>query len=59
MGDPTGTFDVTNDGMCQIGEPIARFDKPTLFVQEGGYSIKNLRTGINAFFRGVVAAGLY
>jgi acetoin utilization deacetylase AcuC-like enzyme/GNAT superfamily N-acetyltransferase len=55
-GDPTGSFAVTNQGMHRIGKRIGRFGLPTLIVQEGGYSLGNLRSGSHAFFRGIVEA---
>lgn len=55
-GDPTGSFSVTNAGMQRIGRKIGRFGAPTLIVQEGGYALGNLRSGSNAFFRGITEA---
>ncbi len=52
-GDPTGTFLVTTQGMRAIGERIAGQGLPTLVVQEGGYSVHNLRRGARAFFTGL------
>lgn len=49
-GDPTGSFSVTTQGLRQIAERIGRMDLPTLVVQEGGYSVRNLRIGARAFF---------
>jgi acetoin utilization deacetylase AcuC-like enzyme len=53
-GDPTGSFDLTASGMRAVGRAVAGLDVPTVVVQEGGYSIRNLRAGSIAFFRGVV-----
>ena len=55
-GDPTGAFQVTDHGLYQIGQLFAQLKKPLLIVQEGGYSIRNLRDGVNEFFRGYMAA---
>lgn len=55
-GDPTGAFSVTVAGMRRIGWRIGQFGLPTLIVQEGGYSVRNLRTGSNAFFSGLARA---
>ena len=55
-GDPTGSFAVTNQGMQRIGRRIGRFGIPTLIVQEGGYSLGNLRAGAHAFFSGIIEA---
>jgi acetoin utilization deacetylase AcuC-like enzyme len=52
-GDPTGSFLITVRGMEQIGERLTRLDLPTLVVQEGGYSIRNLVRGSQAFFTGL------
>ncbi|MCB1688480.1 MAG: histone deacetylase family protein [Halioglobus sp.] len=52
-GDPTGTFDVTPRGMYRIGRMLADTGLPILVVQEGGYSLRNLRSGALEFFRGL------
>jgi len=52
-GDPTGTFDITQKGMQKIGSLVGTVKKPILVIQEGGYSIQNLRRGISAFFNGL------
>lgn len=49
-GDPTGSFAISTSGLRRIAEAIAALDLPTLFVQEGGYAVRNLRVGANAFF---------
>ncbi len=49
-GDPTGSFDITTDGMKQIAARIAGLGLPTLIVQEGGYAVRNLRIGAQRFF---------
>jgi len=54
-GDPTGTFNVTTTGMRAIGQRIAALRLPTLIVQEGGYSLGNLRHGARAFMTGLTA----
>lgn len=54
-GDPTGSFVVTNRGMRKIGERLGDMRLPTLVVQEGGYSVANLRTGGRAFFTGIAS----
>jgi acetoin utilization deacetylase AcuC-like enzyme/GNAT superfamily N-acetyltransferase len=54
-GDPTGTFNVSNAGMRAIGQRIAAMRLPTLIVQEGGYSLGNLRHGARAFMTGLTA----
>jgi acetoin utilization deacetylase AcuC-like enzyme len=45
-GDPEGGFNLTTDGIHEIGERIASLDLPTVIVQEGGYRLDRL--GINA-----------
>jgi acetoin utilization deacetylase AcuC-like enzyme len=57
-GDPTGSFAVTPAGMQRIGRRIGRMGLPTLIVQEGGYSVGNLRAGAHAFFSGLETAWL-
>jgi acetoin utilization deacetylase AcuC-like enzyme len=52
-GDPTGTFNVSPRGMFRIGKMIAETGLPILVVQEGGYSLRNLRLGATEFFRGI------
>ena len=55
-GDPTGAFTLSGGSLEKIGARIATLNLPTLVVQEGGYSIRNLRTGSRAFFRGMAQA---
>jgi len=55
-GDPTGSFPLTVKSIGQIGKRIGALDLPTLIVQEGGYSLRNLRRGASAFFRNLAAA---
>ncbi len=52
-GDPTGSFGLSVQGMETIGRRIASPRRPLLVVQEGGYSLRNLRRGAPAFFRGI------
>lgn len=52
-GDPTGSFVVSAKGMREIGRRIGNLHMPTLVVQEGGYSLTNLRRGAAAFFAGL------
>lgn len=56
-GDPTGGFQVTPEGMHAIGAAIGGLGRPSLFVQEGGYALRNLRRGARAFFEGFNSAG--
>lgn len=52
-GDPTGSFLITVKGIREIGRRIGKLGLPTLVVQEGGYSLSNLRRGTAAFFAGL------
>ncbi len=49
-GDPTGSFALTTESMRKVGMLLSGINKPTLVVQEGGYNIRNLKTGSAAFF---------
>ena len=51
-GDPTGSFGLKADTMKQIGQAIGGLNLPTLAVQEGGYSRRNLMVGSAALFNG-------
>lgn len=53
-GDPTGSFALSSDSMRKIGYKLSLLNKHTLVVQEGGYNIRNLKTGSQAFFDGFV-----
>lgn len=53
-GDPTGNFDLSAHGMHRIGEAIGCIELPVLVTQEGGYSLKNLRSGARNFFSGLL-----
>ena len=50
------------NGVVSVRQPpgprnaLGRFGLPTLIVQEGGYSLGNLRSGSHAFFRGIAEA---
>jgi len=52
-GDPTGTFMVSPEGMKRIGETLGKLHLPTLLVQEGGYSLPNLKMGSRNFIAGI------
>ncbi len=51
-GDPTGSFALKPETMKKIGTALASMNLPTLVVQEGGYSLQNLKTGSVALFNG-------
>jgi len=52
-GDPTGSFLLTAATMAKIGSRLGELRLPLLAVQEGGYSLRNLRRGVPAFFLGL------
>lgn len=52
-GDPTGQFNLTSRGVYRIGRYFSKLNLPTLVVQEGGYSLRNLKLGSHAFFSGL------
>ncbi|WP_339737435.1 hypothetical protein [uncultured Maricaulis sp.] len=54
-GDPTGNFFITPDGMHRIAEAIGRQGYRTLIMQEGGYSLANIRRGVQQFLLGFAA----
>ncbi len=55
-GDPTGSFDITVNGLQAIAARIAQMSLPTLIVQEGGYAVRNLRIGAQRFFASLAAS---
>ena len=58
-GDPTGSFQVPTSTMTIIGKRLGELRLPLLVVQEGGYSLRNLRHGVPALFQGLAnAAGI-
>jgi acetoin utilization deacetylase AcuC-like enzyme len=52
-GDPTGSFALSVKTMQSVGSRLASLHHPLLVVQEGGYSLRNLRRGSAALFRGI------
>jgi acetoin utilization deacetylase AcuC-like enzyme len=52
-GDPTGSFTLSTRTMTQIGRRIAEVGFPMLLVQEGGYNLRNLRSGVVRLFNGI------
>ncbi|MBE0534145.1 MAG: histone deacetylase family protein [Phycisphaerae bacterium] len=52
-GDPTGSVSLTARSMQRIGSLIGKLRLPTLVVQEGGYNLRNLKTGSAALFGGI------
>ena len=55
-GDPTGSFRAPVNTMNLIGKKLGAMGLPLLVVQEGGYSLRNLRRGCPALFQGIAAA---
>ena len=53
--DPTGSWSLDAPDFLENGRMIAELDRPTLFVQEGGYRIGTLARNIRAFFAGVLS----
>lgn len=52
-GDPTATFRLTPGTLEKIGQRLGGLKVPILVVQEGGYSLRNLRRGAPALFCGI------
>ncbi len=52
-GDPTASFLLTAGTLETIGRRLGDSGVPILVVQEGGYSLRNLRRGSGAFFSGI------
>ncbi|NQV35098.1 MAG: histone deacetylase family protein [Phycisphaeraceae bacterium] len=52
-GDPTGSFILTAGSLGKIGRTLGNLGLPILVVQEGGYSLRNLRRGAPSFFNGM------
>jgi acetoin utilization deacetylase AcuC-like enzyme len=50
--DPLAGLAVTTEGFRRIGESIARFGFPTVFVQEGGYLSDSLGTNLTSVLAG-------
>jgi acetoin utilization deacetylase AcuC-like enzyme len=55
-GDPTGSFALSVKAMQTIGSRLGVLNHPLLIVQEGGYSLRNLRRGSTAIFRAIFKA---
>jgi acetoin utilization deacetylase AcuC-like enzyme len=54
-GDPTGDFVLSAAGLEAVGARLHRLDLPVLAVQEGGYALRNLKSGARRFFAGLLA----
>lgn len=52
-GDPTGSFLLSAQGIGAVGKKLGQLKLPTLVVQEGGYSLRNLRLGVRSFLLGL------
>ncbi len=55
-GDPTGSFGLSTETMHKIGMAVSSLNLPTLVAQEGGYNLRNLKTGTVAFFSGIATS---
>lgn len=51
------TFNINDRAMRRIGAMLAEPGWPILVIQEGGYALRNLRTGATEFFRGLTGQG--
>ena len=56
--DPTGTFCLTAASLRRIGKRLGQLGLPMLVVQEGGYNLRNLKTGSVSLFTGLAESGL-
>jgi len=52
-GDPTGSFSLSTKALQTVGICLAGIERPLLIIQEGGYSLRNLRRGSTAVFMGI------
>jgi acetoin utilization deacetylase AcuC-like enzyme len=50
--DPQTKVAVTREGFKRLGAAVAKFNIPTLIVQEGGYHIDSLQDNMTQFFTG-------
>ncbi|HUT92045.1 MAG TPA: histone deacetylase family protein [Thermoguttaceae bacterium] len=55
-GDPTGTFLLTPAALRTMGKRLVEIGWPVLVVQEGGYSIRNIKRASAEFFTGCAGA---
>jgi len=52
VDDPLKGLAITTDGFARIGAAIATLNRPTLFVQEGGYLADALGHNLTSFLNG-------
>lgn len=52
-GDPTGSFTLAAPTMRDIARKLGLLNVPLLVVLEGGYNLRNLRSGVTSFFSGL------
>ncbi|MFH2131732.1 MAG: histone deacetylase family protein [bacterium] len=52
-GDPTGTFLLKPSAMQAISSQLMALNIPMLIVQEGGYNLKNIKSGCRSLFKGL------
>lgn len=55
--DPIARFRLRTDDYPRVGERIARLERPTLFVMEGGYAVEELGVNTVAVLTGFAQAG--
>ena len=55
-GDPTGSFGLGAGSLRRIGARLAETGYPLLLIQEGGYTLRNLKTGSVALLGGILSA---
>ena len=53
-GDPLGDWEITQEGLQQIGARIAAMALPTLLVQEGGYDLDDLGANVRRLLAGFI-----
>ncbi len=56
IDDPISQFRLAGEDFTELGRRIAHFDRPTLFVMEGGYATAELGHNIAAVLTGFVGA---
>ena len=55
-GDPTGAFLLRPGSLQKMGRRLGALNLPLLVVQEGGYSLRNLRRAAHGLFEGIADA---
>ena len=55
-GDPISHFKLDEPEFCRMGERLAAFGAPTLFIQEGGYATEAIGRNVVAVLGGFEGA---